>query len=50
VLTAMGLSPKRIDSALRLSLSVHTTEEEIDYAIETICRVNASLGLIMRRK
>jgi cysteine desulfurase len=50
VLTAMGLSPKRIDSALRLSLSVHTTEEEIDYAIETVCRVNASLGLIMRRK
>ena len=50
VLEAMGLSAARIDSALRLSLSVHTTEEEIDEAIEIIRRANSSLGKIMRRR
>lgn len=50
VLTAMGLSPKRIDSALRFSLSVHTSEEEIDEAIEIIHRVSMTLGRIMRRR
>ena len=36
VLTAMGLSPERIDSAVRISLSRFNTEEEIDYLIDAI--------------
>ena len=36
VLTAMGLSPERIDSAVRISLSRFNTEEEIDYMINAI--------------
>jgi len=50
VLTALGLSEARIDSALRFSLSVHTTEEEIDQAIEIIRQASTSLGRIMRRR
>lgn len=36
VLTAMGLSPERIDSAVRISLSRFNTDEEIDYLINAI--------------
>ncbi len=36
VLTAMELSPKRIDSALRISLSFENTVEEIDYFINAL--------------
>lgn len=36
VLTAMGLSPEKIDSAVRISLSRFNTEEEIDYLITAI--------------
>ena len=36
VLTAMGLSEKRIRSAVRFSLARFTTEEEIDYALHEI--------------
>ncbi len=36
VLTAMGLPPERIDSAVRISLSRFNTEEEIDYLINAI--------------
>ncbi len=36
VLTAMGLSPERIDSAVRISLSRFNTEEEIEYLISAI--------------
>lgn len=36
VLTAMGLSPQRIDSALRLSLSPQLTQKDIDYAADCI--------------
>jgi hypothetical protein len=32
----MGLSPERIDSAVRISLSCFNTEEEIDYLISAI--------------
>ena len=37
VLVSMGLSPERIDSAIRLSMSYETTKEEIDY-IESIIK------------
>ena len=50
VLTALGLSESRIDSALRFSLSVHTTEEDIDQAIKIVRRASTSLGRIMRRR
>ena len=36
VLLAMGYDKKRIDSAIRLSLSLETTEEEVIYALEEI--------------
>lgn len=36
VLKAMGLDEKRIEGALRVSLSFLNTEEEIDYALEKI--------------
>ena len=36
VLEAMGLSPERARSSLRLSLHRQTTEEEIDRAIELV--------------
>ena len=36
VLLAMGYDKKRIDSAIRLSLSLETTEEEVIYALDKI--------------
>lgn len=36
VLTAMGLSPQRIDCAVRISLSRYNTEEEVDCLIKAI--------------
>lgn len=42
VLTAQGVSPKAIDSALRVSFSHHTTKEEIERflaAFTTACRI-----------
>ena len=36
VLVSMGLSPERIDSAIRLSMSYETAKEEIDYALSAI--------------
>ncbi len=44
VLTAMGLSPERIDSAVRISLSRFNTEEEIDYLINAITEVADKYG------
>ena len=35
-LSAMGLSTEYMDSTIRFSLSVFTTEEEIDYCLETL--------------
>lgn len=43
VLSAMGLSPARIDSALRISLSHDTTEDEIDRCVEVIKSALSSL-------
>lgn len=36
VLTAMGLSPEVIDSAVRISFSRYNTEEEVDYLIGAV--------------
>ena len=36
VLEALGLSNERVDSALRISMSRYTTEEELDLFIEGI--------------
>ena len=36
VLSAMGVSPKLADSALRISFSPQTTEDEIDQLIEKL--------------
>ena len=44
VLTAMGLAPERIDSAVRISLSRFNTEEEIDYLIAAIKEVATKYG------
>jgi cysteine desulfurase len=44
VLTAMGLSPERIDSAVRISLSRFNTEVEIDYLISAIKEASEKYG------
>lgn len=49
VLTAMGLDPDRAQSAIRLSLSFHTTDEEIDYAAQALGRVYPQLRRFQRR-
>ena len=43
VLTAMGLSTSQIDSAIRLSLSRETSEEEIDYCVCALKNAAAQL-------
>ncbi len=35
-LKAIGLDPKLLDSTVRFSFSVHTTQEEVDYAVEAL--------------
>lgn len=46
VLSAVGLSDRQIDSALRVSLSRFTTENELDYFIEGITK---ALSTLMKR-
>ena len=48
VLSSMNLSRSRIDSAIRFSLSAHSTEEEIDYCIDVLAREVPKLLKIMR--
>lgn len=36
-LTAMGLSRREIDSAIRISLGADNTPEQIDYAVQALC-------------
>ena len=43
VLTAMGLDPACIDSALRISFSRFTTKEEVDYLLNGLADGAASL-------
>ena len=43
VLEAMGLSPERIDSAIRISFSHETTEEEVDYCADCILKATQKL-------
>ena len=45
----MGIPVDRAESALRFSLSPHTTLEEIDYAAEVLRRVWPQLRRFQRR-
>lgn len=49
VLTAMGVPPAVMDSAVRLSFSVDNTGEEIRYAVEQIAKQYAILARFTRR-
>ncbi len=44
VLTAMGLSPEIIDSAVRISLSRYNTEDEIDLLIDAVKEASKKYG------
>jgi cysteine desulfurase len=46
VLIALGLAPEDARATLRLSLGHQTTEDEIDFALETIPPVIERLRLI----
>ena len=39
VLIAMGLKPEVVDSSVRLSLGYSTTQDDIDQAVEIICKI-----------
>ena len=47
VLTAMGIEPERIDSALRISLSRFTTREEIDMFL---CALENGVNTLIKKK
>ena len=49
VLTSMGIDPRRAEWAVRFSLSPHTTEEEIDYAVSRIGSIYDQLKRFKRR-
>ena len=49
VLTAMGIPAHRAEWAVRASLSPHTTLEEIDYAVEQMGTLYATLKRFQRR-
>ena len=49
VLTAMGIKPNVAEWAVRFSLSPHTTEEEIDYAVRKIGEAYDLLRRFQRR-
>ena len=48
VLSEMGLKDNIIDSAVRFSLSVFNTEEEIDYCVEVLRKEIPLLRKIMK--
>ncbi len=49
VLQAMGLTEKEIEASLRFSFSPYNTVEEINYALEKLRNITASLRLFTRR-
>ncbi len=49
VLAAMGISPREIDSSIRLSFSVQNTVEEVTYAAEQIVQQYRLLSAFTRR-
>jgi len=49
VLSAMGIAPARAETALRFSISPHTTIEEIDYAAQRLGELHAQLKKYARR-
>ena len=48
-LTSIGLKNNLLDSTIRFSFSVHTTEEEIDYALEVMNEVVPKLRRYTRK-
>ncbi len=54
VLSAIGLSPIKVNSSIRISISKYTTEEEVDYFLKTINKIVNKLRkispLIIREK
>lgn len=42
-LKSIGVNPKLLDSTVRFSFSVHTTEEEIDYALKVLNEIVPAL-------
>ena len=48
-LTSIGLKKQLLDSTIRFSFSVHTTEEEIDYALEVLGEVIPRLRKYTRK-
>jgi cysteine desulfurase len=49
VLMAMGLRPEVVQGSLRFSLSFHTTEQEIDRAVQTLENIVQRLRKLSRR-
>lgn len=47
VLLAMGLDRKRVDTAIRISLSPENTREELEYAVEKINKVAKEIHSVM---
>ncbi len=48
-LQAIGLDKRLLDSTVRISMSVHTTQEEIDYTCETLKSLIPQLRRFIRR-
>lgn len=48
-LKAIGLEKELLDSTLRFSLSVFTTQEEIDYTLQNLCEIVPTLRRYTRR-
>lgn len=49
-LSGIQLTPEEIDSTIRFSICENTTEEELDYAVDTIAAMISTLRKFTRRK